>query len=375
MRKVWMVIWVVIIAIVWVGCKERFDPKIPSSQSNYLVVEGFINARGFTTIKLSRTVAIKDSSKVKPELNAIVTIKGEDNSTFNVRATGKGSYVSDSLILKPAQKYRLQIKTTTGEYLSEYVAVKQTPLIDSISWKYKNSDVEISVNTHDQQNNTRYYKWDYEETWEIHSAYMTYYEYKNGAVTPRQSFDEILKLFYCWRNESSQRIIIGSSAQLANDVISSAPLISIPMHAERFSVRYSILVRQYSLDRKGYDFFSMMKSNTESLGSIFDPLPSEVTGNISCVSNPNEKVIGYIPASTVNEKRIFISNVPSRFTLDCQPTYVANNRDSFRVYYDMGGLLPYQAEGTPGPIKGYYSAYPDCVDCTLRGTNVKPSFW
>jgi hypothetical protein len=375
MRKVSVVIWVVFIAIVWVGCKERFDPRIPSSQSNYLVVEGFINAHGVTTIKLSRTVAISDTSKVKPELNATVTIRGEDNSTFNVRATGKGSYVSDALILNPAQKYRLQVKTATGEYLSDYIAVKQTPLIDSISWKYKNSNVEISANTHDQQNNTRYYKWDYEETWEIHSAYMNYYEYKNGNVLPRPSIEEILKLFYCWRTESSQTILVGSSAQLADDVISSALLTSIPIQAERFSVRYSILVRQYSLDRKGYDFFNMMKSNTETLGSIFDPLPSEITGNISCVSNPGEKVIGYITASTVNEKRIFISNVPSRFSLDCQPTYVANNRDSFKVYYDVGGLLPYQAEGSPGPIKGYYSSYPSCIDCTLRGTNVKPSFW
>jgi hypothetical protein len=375
MRKVWLIILGIFIAIVWVGCKERFDPKIPFSQSNYLVVEGFINARGFTTIKLSRTVAIQDSSKVKPELNAIVTIRGEDNSAYNVRAASRGSYVSDSLILNPAQKYRLQIKTTTGEYLSEYMAVKQTPLIDSISWMFKNSNVEISVNTHDQQNSTRYYKWDYEETWEIHSAFSNYYQYKNGNVLPRQSIDEINKLFYCWKNESSQNILIGSSAQLANDVINSAPLTSIPIQAERFSVRYSILVRQYSLDRKGYDFFNMMKSNTQSLGSIFDPLPSEVTGNISCVSNPNEKVIGYLSASTVNEKRIFISNVPSRFTLGCETTYVANNRDSFKLYYDVGGLLPYEAEGSPGPIKGYYSAYPGCIDCTLRGTNVKPSFW
>lgn len=368
-------ILITFILLPWVGCKERFDPPLSPAQSNYLVVEGFINVKGYTTITLRRTVPLKDTAGLKTETGAQVTIVGEDNSTYNVKEKGSGTYMSDSLVLRLNQKYHIHIKTKSGgEYFSEYVQVNQTPAIDSINWKLENNGVRIYVNTHDPQNSSSYYKWDYQETWEINSAYETYYEYKNHTVTARQ-LSEVPKLYYCWQTQNSSSILTGSTVQLTNNVVSQAPLNFIPLESEKLSVRYSILIRQYSLDRKAYDFFQAMKTNTETLGSIFGPLPSEITGNISCVSTPSEKVIGYITANTIDQKRIFISRaeVPVRYQRDC-PSYLVT-LDSFRYYYEMGGLLPYMAAGSPGPIIGYYSSYPNCIDCTLKGTNVKPAFW
>jgi hypothetical protein len=371
-------IFLVLIIFCWVGCKERFDPGVPASQSNYLVVEGFINARGFTAIKLSRTVPLNDPAVTKHESRAQVTIAGEDNSEFRTREGVTGTYLSDSLTLNANQKYRLRIKTASGgEYLSEFVAVKQTPAIDSVHWRPEKNGIQFYVNTHDSQKNTRFYKWDFEETWEIHSAYENSYKYINGAVVSRD-YSEILKLYYCWKTQTSSNIFIGTSAQLTTDVINLAPITFIPIESERISVRYSIQVTQYSLDARSYQFYSLMKSNTESLGSIFDPLPSELTGNIVCVSNPLERVVGFVTASTIDRKRIFVSaaQVQSRYSPVCETTYVPNNADSLKHYLGSMGLSPYGADGTPpGPVKGYYATAPVCVDCTLRGTNVKPSFW
>jgi hypothetical protein len=307
-----------------------------------------------------------------------VTIVSENNSIYSVRERGNGTYTSDSLILNVNQKYRLHIKTKSGgEYLSEYVAVKQTPLIDSINWKLENNGVQIYANAHDQLNNTRYYKWEYEETWEIHSAYFADIEYKNGMVVSRD-LGEAFKSYYCWNSQNSTSIILASSAQLSKDVINLAPIIFIPIQSEKISVRYSILVRQYALDSKSYDFYKRMKSNTESLGSIFDPLPSEFTGNITCVSNPSEKVIGFFTASTVDQKRFFIlrSEVPARYTSGCQTTYVLNNKEDIALHFASGALAPYQADpGGFAPAIRYYSSDPGCLDCRFRGSSVKPSFW
>jgi hypothetical protein len=151
----------------------------------------------------------------------------------------------------------------------------------------------------------------------------------------------------------------------------------IPYASEKIFVRYSILIKQYALDRKAYDFYKMMKTNTESIGSVFDPLPSNLTGNITCVSNPSEIVIGYVAAASVDEKRIFISRneIPSTFGNGCEITYVVNHPDSLRHYLGPGRIWPYQTDGSFPAILGYYATYPRCLDCTLRGSNVKPSFW
>jgi hypothetical protein len=369
--------WLLIFVLIAAGCKERFDPKLAPVQTDYLVVEGFINANGATTIKLSRTTPIDVRANQKPELNAEVRISGEDNSSFNVTGRGNGTYTSDSIVLNVNQKYRLQIKTRSGsEYLSEFSSIKRAPPIDSISWKPENNGINISVSTHDQQNKSIYYKWDYEETWELRSAYTYGFEYKPPTVVRRTG--DLSKFYYCWNSFKSNNILLGSSAQLTSDIIYQAPITYIPIESEKLAVRYSILIKQYVLDRKGYDFYKMMKSNTESIGSIFDPQPSDLPGNITCVTNPLEKAIGYIAAATMSEKRIFLlaQEVNSKFRRDCKVIYVANNADSIKYYFDGGGLLPFDSDGSPpGPVLGYFASYPTCIDCTLRGSNIKPSFW
>src|SRR4051794_11991216 len=91
------------------SCREPFDPKVRPQQTNFLVVEGIINANGFTSIRLGRTLPLNDSSAIKPESGARLLIQGEDNATYNLRENESGFYVSDSLILNQSVKYRLDI--------------------------------------------------------------------------------------------------------------------------------------------------------------------------------------------------------------------------------------------------------------------------
>jgi len=365
-----------ILIILLAGCKERFEPPAIATNTNYLVVEGLLNAgQGPTNITLSRTAKLVDSVYFKPERNAVVTVEGSDNSTYPLLESGSGSYMAGQLLLKPNTTYRLHIKTKDGkEYASDYVAVKRTPEIDSISWKQDANGVQLYANTHDPQNSTVYYKWDYEETWEIHSPYPPSFRYiGNGTVlyAPNQNKE------ICWKYNQSTNIIIGSSAKLQSDVIHESPLLFIAAQHEKLGVRYSMLVKQYALDKKAYAFYQVMKKNTESLGSIFDAQPSELRGNLSCLSNPDEPVIGYIQASTISQQRLFIKNSQLKnwvYPMYCDTYLVPNTPDSLDFYFS-GSLLPYNAEYGPGGITGYFSATPHCVDCTLRGSNVKPSYW
>lgn len=365
-----------ILILLLAGCKERFAPPAIATATDYLVVEGLINAgQGPTNITLSRTAKLVDSVYFKPEQNAVVTVEGSDNSVYHLQGNGGGLYVAEQLFLNPNVTYRLHIKTIEGkEYASDYVAVKQTPEIDSISWKQDANGVQIYANTHDPQNNTIYYKWDYWETWEIHSSYPAGYRYVgNGTVlyAPNQN-NEV-----CWKYDESKNIILGSSARLQSDIIHEGSLLSIPANHEKLGIRYSILVKQYALDKKAYAFYQVMKKNTESLGSIFDPQPSEVSGNIHCLTHPDEPVIGYIQASSISEKRIFIDNHQLKswvYPLYCDTYLVPNIKDSIDFYFP-GMYLPYAAEFGFSGIEAYYSATPECVDCTLRGSNIKPSYW
>ena len=120
-----------------------------------------------------------------------------------------------------------------------------------------------------------------------------------------------------------------------------------------------------------------MKKNTEDLGSIFSPQPSELKGNLHCISNPSEYVVGYVTASSVTEKRIFITaaEVPDfGFQWNCTEIVVPNNADSMRFYFDGLAYSPYHQDGVP-PFAIQASQKP-CVDCVYDGgSKQKPIFW
>lgn len=367
--------WLLVFLASMLGCKDRYNPPVVSTNSSFLVVEGYLNGSGTTTIKLSRTFKLADTARVTAEAAAQVRIESNAGATYTLANRGGGTYESSVIGFNPAQQYRLRIIASGNkEYVSDWVDYKITPPIDSISWRRNSEGVQLYVNTHDDQNKTVYYRWDYDETWEFHSAYVSVLEYKNRQIVPR---DGSINIYACWQSQISNRILLGSSAKLVKDVISMSPVTSIRQGSWMLSVRYSIQVRQYALSEKAHQYWQNMQKNTENLGSIFDPLPSEISGNIHSVSNPSELVIGYISAGTIQSKRIFINSgeVNNWFYSDlCELLYTPDNRDSLEAYFGSGVFAP-TAEAFTATMRGYNYSTVGCIDCRLRGTNVKPSFW
>ena len=361
-----------------VACKEKYDIKVTSASQSSMVVDGNLNSNGsVTTILLSKTVPLQDSIKLNAETAATITVEGKDNSQANLQETLPGTYTGNLNIII-GNEYRLRIKTKDGKvYLSDYVLAKQNPPIDSISWARGNDGVTIYANTHDPQNSTWYYRWYYEETFEYHSHYassMKYVETTNEVVQRLPS--ELVRV--CWRTNISNDILIGSSAKLNSDIISEFPLIFIPNNSEKLSVRYSIYVKQYALTKEAFNYLQIMKKNTESIGSIFGVLPAEVNGNIHCISNPAEQVIGYLTASPEQQKRIFIDTSQLsgwNYFMPCQELQIPNIPDSLKLAFPA--LVPISPVygSSPKPV-AFTASDPDCVDCTHKGgTTTKPSFW
>lgn len=373
--------------IISIGCKEVYNAPIVSPDTGYLVVEGFINSgQGPTSVTLTRTTKLYNAGNIIYEHNAQVTVEGESNESFPLYEFGNGVYQSQPLSLNNAEKYRIHIKTTDGkEYVSDFTPVKATPDIDSISWKRENGGVQLYINTHDPQNNTRYYQWKYEQTWEYHSTYFNSLKYTYDPSTqeitgvdykyPDAHVDT--SIFKCWKTVNSTSITIASSEKLNQDLI-YLPLVYIEPATETLSILYSINLRQYALSQQAYQFYQKIKKNTEQLGSVFDPQPSDLQGNIHCTTNPTEIVVGFVEVTQEKIQRIFISNsqVPDwNYRPGCYIAEVDNNKDSIAIH--ATGLVP----GTPskvtpfGTVAVFYASEERCIDCTKRGTNVKPDFW
>lgn len=372
-----------------VMCRKPYEPPAIKEVNHFLAVDGFINTGPFSVTKIivGRSLNLMDSVTNLPELNAQVSIQSADGASYPLFDTGyNGIYVSAQLNLDPGQKYQLSVITSEGlKYLSDPVTPKTAPPVDSLTWDITENPaaatelLNIYANAHDPTNNTRYYRWDYIETWQHQSVMQTYWGLKDGLeypISPEES------TYNCWTTGNSNTIMLASSITLASDVISRAPLTSFSKNDPKMDIKYSMLLRQYPLDLEAYKYWLTVQKNSQSLGGLFDIQPSQINGNFHCISVASNTALGYISACSVKEFRFFIDNFSlpgwkSNPAYECPIKDIPSDPTNFaRWYYsDPAYQLWYYVSNFPStPIMKI--TYKDCLDCRLQGgTNIKPPFW
>jgi hypothetical protein len=255
-----------------------------------------------------------------------------------------------------------------------------------VTWRPDGDGISVMVNTHDQTGESKYYRWDYVETWEYHAPFLSAYKTENGEVIYRQPHELV---YACYNTVPSTAILVGASVRLDEDVIRDFPLIYIPRVSNRLSVMYSILVQQRVIGKEEYEFWQDLQKVTESVGGLFDSQPYEILGNVHHVTSPSTPVLGYFSAGYVDQTRIFIDYLKLPEALRRRP-YHGCVYDTVCIYkgpntpykcsIDVPNLPPNSHLVAPlfnGPtIWGYTMGTQNCADCRRQGgVLTKPDFW
>lgn len=373
-----------ILMVMWTftACIEAYDPPVDANDINLLVVDGYLNAStGIATVKLSRTQPVKGDEAVPTETGASIFIEDSKGGTYFLYEQSAGFYQGAVPTTDPENHYRLNIRTASNrDYASEFIPILQTPPIDSLTWSIKNNGVEIAVNTHDATGLSRHYRWKCEETYQYHANFNSLFRFEGDDVSDRPVWESI---FACWKGAEITDIKINSTKHLQESVVSRFPLIFIPQGSIKISVKYSALVRQEALTEDAYAYWLGLERSTEHLGGLFDPLPSEVVGNIRSLNNPAETVIGYFGGGTVMESRIFIQRgeLPKavtgsfNFNPSCQLDTVYLD-ELPEIHKPSTVLVDAIYSQFGGALIGYSTTVVPCGDCrSLGGTTEEPDFW
>jgi Domain of unknown function (DUF4249) len=355
------------------NCREPFNPPVIQAKNNWLVVDGYIDpGMDSCYIQLSRSQSLSDSNyTLIPENGATVSVLGSNHEQYFFVNLGNGLFGVSELNMSLSETWQLSIVTSNGEqYLSDSLTPSVSPPIDSLPWLADSTGVNIYLNTHDPTGNAKYYKWDFTETWERQAAFGSLLEYVGNELIFRAPQNEI---YTCYKTQNSSSLLVGSSTKLSQDVIYMQPIQFIPMGGEQMVYEYSILVRQIALDYNAYLYWQALLGSTELTGSLFEPQPGQVTGNIHSVTNPKETVFGSVSVSTATTKRIFISRSQIPYWVYQNPQCVLMQVDPNDINTFADSLFIVPISQTPS---GYTSATIPCGDCRYEGgSNVKPSFW
>ena len=117
------------------------------------------------------------------------------------------------------------------------------------------------------------------------------------------------------------------------------------------------------------------------MGSIYSPIPSKVTGNIHSVNNPDEPVIGYFSACSVESNRVSISRDEVPGPVAYEPDGYENCGEFFIPVGSESSLsavliVDKKFNNATQQLTGYSVANRDCVDCREKGgTLIRPPYW
>lgn len=376
----------VVLVIAVTACLEPYPAPDDGMDLDLLVVDGFVNATdGSAKVRLTRPARLSNDDGYPFEQGATVTIKAEDGAVVELIGQDSGRYIVSGLSIDPLARYQLQVTTADGQqYISDFITITDTPPIDSLSWRPHDDGLEVLATTHDDTGNSRYYRWDFVETWEYHAPFLSGYKAENGTAIYREP-DEFL--FECYRTYASTDILVASTARLQEDVVSNFPLIFIPRVSDRISVLYHINVQQRVILEEEYEFWEDLRRITETVGGLFDSQPYEVVGNVQHASDPGKPVLGYFSGGRVTHKQMFIDYHELTLELKKRPfhgcsldTICVRMGPAYRCTMDLT-TIPTKTYliGTlseSGVVWGFTVASEPCSDCRKQGGVLKkPDFW
>ncbi|OOG72305.1 DUF4249 domain-containing protein [Algoriphagus sp. A40] len=368
------------------GCKEPFEPDLSEENLRILTVEGFLDTEGKPSeLYLGFTRRIYGENLgpgSTPALGAQVYLESNSGVQYPLQEQGEGYYLFEKDIPEN-ETYSLRI--FLGEN-SSYTSAPIRPIaatpIEEIGFERDDRGVEIYVTTRGSQEVDDFI-WTFEETYAFSPKYVSPYIFRPETldVDTRKPEETI---YLCYRSLQSPDLLMETSSNFDENVIFKKAITRILPGDERLSTRYSILVSQMALSPEAAEFWQIMKKNTDDIGTVFSPMPSNITGNISNDQDPEAAVIGFVSLGVIQQRRLFIgvqevspwTNDLSAY-YDCELDADTVTADGYEDRFGTGVKFPAMAvfvEGSSVPI-GYRAALRRCVDCTLRGSNVKPDFW
>lgn len=366
------------------SCEEPYTPVYdPGDTAPILIIEGYIDMSGDSRFKLAQTVPLNAIESTTPVKTAVLAVESENNQNYTLTGTSAtGEYTIRHPALSMSTRYRLRVKVAGKEYLSEWVTPYATSAITEIERERTDDGMELFVSTVNGNDNSRYYRWEFEETWKFSAKYVSLLVFDGTEVRLRTPEENISM---CFRQEKSSDILIATTEKLSDNVVSKQKIGFIPNLSEKLMYRYSILVKQYSLSKEAYLFWNILKKNSESVGDIFGSMPSELKGNMHNVANSSEPVIAMIEASLPSQKRIYFDSQNIRppwptylpFYIGCESekVTVGNAANLFRT---NPGFIPtyeiFENEASAYPTHYAYTIK-RCTECSLRGFLNAPDFW
>ncbi|MBC5994781.1 DUF4249 domain-containing protein [Pontibacter cellulosilyticus] len=335
-------IFLMALLLLMIGCIDPINLKNDEQKSHLVVESTFTNDPEHNYVRLTYSLPYTEKYR-KYEKEAGVSVhsdKGEVYAFAYDAATNNYYPIAGAAAFgTPGHKYILRIQVGENVYQSGWITMKQPVPIDTVHFeideqlfafkgdrqKEQYTGYRVLVDYQDPAEEQNFLRWSFFTEFEVATQPWDYVD-ERGVARPKNCCAK------CLLTEKLDRFKVIDDRLTNGKYIINQEVLFMPFH-RYLGVKNKLKVFQYSVTEEVYEFYRIMEQQKEATGTVFDPPPARVTGNVSNINNKDEQVIGFFDVASVVTKQVTILRndidhrfLPYKYPDDCRVLPNATSR-------------------------------------------------
>jgi hypothetical protein len=288
------------------SCETEITDFKTENLSDAVVVYGeMTNLAGPYTVRLNFTSGYSPFDPTQFQGQSIpgadVRIVEESGSAIVLKEIQKGMYQTPASFQgQVGKKYRLKIMTPDGLDIASSWQVLSAPTeLKTLNSKYVNAEkvedmyFEMQASLQDTRGADDYY----------FIKRQDFIQFLTTCPTPPAPPAPVPICYSkCWQAVQNTQPILVDDAFLDGREI-KVPLAAIPY--DDFT-EWFVQMEVYHVDKATHQYWKRQEDQRTLGGGIFDKVPAQIIGNLTCVNNPNRQVLGYFMVAGKTKKRVLV---------------------------------------------------------------------
>jgi hypothetical protein len=300
-------IYIAFFVILLASCEEYYNPAIKRVSEKMVVESNITNDPNQNYVKLTKALDFYSSDQAEKIEGAKVELIESNGSSLTGIESSTGYFTFSNTPI-PGKKYYLRINWGNDIYESEMVVMPPLPTIDTlytkhiISESYRNNiyGPPVLVETPGREICID----------AIVTPQLEYYRFDWRAV-----LQWFCKPYYGWKSKYDKGIfnIAGSKDFSPSAKITQHPVGFLEYDTRAFldsdsqtPLGWIVIIDQYGIQKESYDFHEKLNKQLSAEGSLFDPILTQVYGNIHCITDQSKIVAGFFDLNSYCQYRYFL---------------------------------------------------------------------
>lgn len=351
--------YLIVMMLIFSSCEKIYRPPMDTVSGQLVVDAQISNDISRNVVHLTRTRSFYDDLPVLAVSGATVSLIQIGGPTLRGYESSSGNYAFNA-VPESGKQYFLRIIIQSDTYESKAVTMPPLPTISNfytteVLTKYNENSGESTPRTYEKLGR------EVDVDLPLNDA-LSHYRFSLRSMI-EWSWDSIPgTLFpdaYGWYSyQNNERFhLVGPKDLGETGKVIKHPLFTIsysPLEYFHSSLRsliavgWILFIDQYGISKESYHYHEQLNNQFAATGSLFDPVQTQIYGNILCKTKPSEIVYGFFDLYSYKHYRYFLKLPTPPLAIIIRPIF------RFPVIPfdgEVRAIMPSALNPYPDPIK------------------------